>query len=102
MIRCGWCGHATANPDRCTTCGHEDPARPWIQRGSAVPVIEGRTDSEDIRKRLATARAELTALGERATAERLAELLDVSPRTVRRWQTNAIAGPRTHTPRGVR
>lgn len=90
MIVCGWCGKSTVNSDRCTTCGHLDPARPWEQRGEAAPVISqhvpGRPalDPADIRHRLATARA---SLGSRpATVEAMAEALEVDARTVRRWQ----------------
>lgn len=80
MIRCGWCGKPTANRDRCTSCGHIDPERPFIQRGDPVPTYNA---SDVNRKRLADAQAEL---GPDATIERLAEHLDVSPRTVRRWR----------------
>lgn len=90
MIECGWCGNDTANLDRCTSCGHADPARPWVQRGEDAPVTgnhePGRPelDPGEIRRRLAKARA---VLGDRpATVEALAEVLDVSERTVRRWQ----------------
>ena len=83
MIACGWCGLATANPDRCTSCGHEDPSRPWLQRGQSPPTIDGRTDPTTIRRRLAEA---TRALGGSPTIEALAEELGVSPRTVRRWR----------------
>lgn len=92
MISCGWCGKPTANSDRCTSCGHPDPERPWLQRGLPVPEIRtdaaGRPalDPKAIRARLDDARR---ALGPGATAERMAEYLDVSPRTVRRWQQMA-------------
>jgi hypothetical protein len=83
VIACGWCGHATANLDRCTSCGHEDPARPHRQRGSEPPVVDGRIDPTDVRKRLAEA---TRTLGGNPTIEALAEQLGVSPRTVRRWR----------------
>jgi hypothetical protein len=88
MIACGWCGKATASLDLCAACGHIDPARPWFQRGQEAPVIvhePGRptTDPADVSRRLAAARA---SLGPHATVDQLAELLDVSPRTVRRWR----------------
>jgi hypothetical protein len=89
--RCGWCGHTTT-PARCGYCGR-DPATPYRHRGEELPVVEpakGRPglDNDDIRRRLAGA---LDALGPHATVESLAELLDVSPRTVRRWK-NAVDG----------
>jgi hypothetical protein len=83
VIICGWCGHATATLDRCTSCGHEDPPRPWVQRGQEAPTVDGRTDPVEVRKRLAEARA---AIGAPVTTARLAEYLDVDQRTVRRWQ----------------
>lgn len=88
MITCGWCGKATANVDRCTSCGHADPKRPWVQRGSPAPAVShepGRPaiDPADVARRLALARAEL---GPHATVDAIAEHLQVSPRTVRRWQ----------------
>lgn len=56
-----------------------------------MPVPEGHVaepgrpalDPADVGRRLADARH---ALGTTATVERIAEYLDVSPRTVRRWQ----------------
>lgn len=84
VIRCGWCGKDTANRDRCTSCGHEDPARPWVQRGQEPPVVAEReagrpalTDTE-IRARLAAVPG--------ATDEALAVHWDVDPRTIRRWR----------------
>lgn len=87
MITCGWCGKPTT-PERCIACGHDDPARPWVQRGQAAPVVERdpgrpRTDPADVAHRMAEARS---ALGPHATVEQIAEALEVSPRTVRRWQ----------------
>lgn len=38
------------------------------------------------KRRMAEVTADLESSGYRATAERIAERLDVSPRTVRRWQ----------------
>lgn len=88
MIVCGWCARLTANRERCTSCGHEDPPRPWAQRGVEPPEWHPshgrpRVTPTEVARRLADARREL---GDRATVERLAEHLDVSPRTVRRWQ----------------
>lgn len=83
VMACGWCGHPTANDDRCTSCGHQDPRRPWIQRGQEAPVVAGRLVATDVRKRLAEATHEL---GGSPTIEALAERLGVSPRTVRRWR----------------
>lgn len=95
MIRCGWCHGPTANVDRCSSCGHVDPERPWLQRGEAVPHIGsdavGRPslDPSAIARRLADARH---ALGDNATVQQLAEHLDVDPKTVRRWR--ALTGVR--------
>lgn len=89
MIRCGWCGNPTANRDRCTSCGHVDPERPWHQRGEPVPSVHvdaaGRPalDRKAIRRRLEEARH---ALGADATVEQIAEFLNVSVRTVGRWR----------------
>ena len=84
MFECGWCGQP-AMPGRCGNC-HRDPALPWFQRGQAPPVLDLR---DPIRRRLAAAGSEIEGQGQRVTAERLAEILDVSPRTVRRWQQMA-------------
>ena len=84
MIACGWCGHPTADEDRCESCRHPNPRLPWDQRGEAVPVIrEGRPalDRGEVRRRLAEARA-----AGATTVEQIAEHLEVSPRTVRRWR----------------
>lgn len=83
MITCGWCGRLTANVDRCTTCGHDDPTRPWAQRGMATPThapAAGRPalTVEELRKRLAAHPG--------ATDEQLAEQFDRDPRTIRRWR----------------
>lgn len=82
MRTCGWCGHPTAT-DPCSSCGHIDPDRPWIQRGQVPPVVD---DAERHRRLLAEARDTLRREGVEPTIERLAEQLDVSPRTVRRWR----------------
>ena len=80
MIRCGWCGKATEATERCAACDHIDPTRPYVQRGEPVPGL----DRGDVnRRRLAEA---MKTLGDDATIERIAEHLDVSPRTVRRWR----------------
>ncbi len=81
MIVCGWCGQPS-EPDRCGNC-RRDPASPWVQRGVDAPRVD---PMEDTRRRIADAASDLEANGYRATAERIAERLDVSPRTVRRWQ----------------
>jgi ribosome-binding protein aMBF1 (putative translation factor) len=90
---CGWCARLTSSADRCSACGHEDPARPWRQRGMEPPTWQAQDagrptlDVGDVRRRLADGRRQL---GDRpATVEALAEALDVSPRTVRRWQKMA-------------
>ena len=86
---CGWCEQPTANLVRCSSCGHPDPGRPWEQRGEATPTVRadvvGRPvlDPAAIRRRLSEARR---VLGDTVTIERLAEHLEVSEKTVRRWQ----------------
>lgn len=84
VIVCGWCGKDTANHDRCTSCGHVDPERPWVQRGEPVPQVAhapGRpvVDAAEARRRLA-------ALGPHATDEQLAAHHDRDVRTIRRWR----------------
>jgi hypothetical protein len=79
VIVCGWCGQPS-EPDRCGNC-HRDPALPWVQRGVDPPEAQDPNS-----RRVAKAVSELEADGYRATSERVAERLDVSPRTVRRWQ----------------
>lgn len=81
VIECGWCGHHTANLDRCTACGHEDPPRPWVQRGMVPPspspaAGRPRLTDGDLRRRLASG----------GTDEEIAERFEVDPRTVRRWR----------------
>jgi len=90
LIRCGWCGEAT-EPVRCGACGHDDPARPWIQRAQEVPQITadvGRptNDEAEIRRRYAEAKAAVVDAGRIPTVEAIAEGLDRSPRTVRTWR----------------
>ena len=94
MISCGWCGQSTPDAERCVLCRHEDPARPWVQRGLPVPRTdshEGRPalDPSDVARRIAAARLLIERSGHPATIEALAEVLDVSTRTVRRWQRMA-------------
>lgn len=85
MILCGWCGKQTVNRDRCTSCGHEDPARPWAQRGQPVPVVGPREagrpvlTSDEMRRRLGS-------MGPDATDAQIADHFDVDERTVRRWR----------------
>lgn len=81
MIRCGFCGGETA-PGSCSLCGR-DPALPYVQRGMEPPVID---EAARHRQALAEATSAIEASGLRATIDRLAEQLDVSPRTVRRWR----------------
>jgi hypothetical protein len=84
VIVCGWCGYPT-KPAVCGACGR-DPVKPWTQRGTKAPEVD---PNDAIRKRLTDAAAFIEAHGQRPTAERIAEHLDVSPRTVRRWQQMA-------------
>jgi hypothetical protein len=81
MRTCGWCGQPT-RVDPCSVCNHEDPDRPWLQRGQRPPTTI-QVKRNDIRHRLAQARREL---GPGATVDAIAESIGVSPRTVRRWQ----------------
>lgn len=78
---CGWCGNGTRSATRCDRCGHADPARPFVQRGEEQP-----DESALRRRRLRLAEAAIRAEGVEPTAERIAERLDLSPRTVRRWR----------------
>lgn len=86
-IRCGWCDHATL-PGLCSYCGR-NPALPWLQRDTVPPeVIEqgaGRPalDVAEIRRKLAEARADLP---DNHTQASLAAHLDISERTLSRWQ----------------
>lgn len=91
MIVCGWCGRPTRDVPACDRCGHVDPRLPFIQRGLPVP-----SETEVRRRRLHEAEAALRAEGEEPTAERLAEMLGVSDRTVRRWQQ--MSAPRPSVP----
>jgi len=86
MIVCGWCGGSTP-AGRCVSCGR-DAALPWLQRAAAPPAVDA---AATYRKRLSDARRDLEARGLDATIERIAEALDVSPRTVRRWQQLAAS-----------
>ena len=81
---CGWCGEPTRT-DPCANCTHADIARPWLQRGQEPPTVE-RLDPVSIRRRLAHAKRDIKAEGGTATVAALAERLDVSERTVRRWR----------------
>lgn len=84
MIACGWCGKGTVNPDRCTSCGHSDPALPWEQRGQAVPTIHPHAEA------LAKAERDIRDSGRTPTIDRLAEALDVSTTTVKRWRSEMV------------
>lgn len=90
MIVCGWCGHPSKEMTHCSACGHNDPARPWLQRGEQPPSLSGDgrpgLDARSIRRRLAAAQRDLEEGGHAVTVEALAERLEVSPRTVRRWR----------------
>lgn len=91
MILCGWCGSATRDEDRCTACLHVDPRRPWEQRATPVPEVQetqGRPalDRMAIRKRVHDAIGTLRSQGIPVTNAALADLLEVSEKTVRRWR----------------
>jgi hypothetical protein len=102
MIVCGWCGKPTEAKDwettaltpdagECRACGHEDPAKPWLQRGQQPPVAnQGRgaggrpsLDISQIRERVRIARKEL---GADVTNAALAAHLGIDERTLGRWQ----------------
>ena len=91
MILCGFCGRAVEAYVRCSTCGHY-PEVAWEQRGEIPPVVEkpvaGRPalDLDDIRRRLTAATNSLQSEGRQATVGALAERLDVSDKTIRRWR----------------
>lgn len=84
VIVCGWCGQDT-RPGACGTCGR-DPAVPWLQRAQEPPVVD---EAAKHRRQLAEAAKAIESEGLRPTIDRLAEQLDVSPRTVRRWREMA-------------
>jgi hypothetical protein len=79
MIECGWCG-APASGERCSHCGR-NPAVPWEQRATEPPPAQ-----LDNHRRLADAERSLREAGRPVTVLNIADLLDVSERTVRRWQ----------------
>lgn len=102
LIVCGWCGQPTdseaywettafAPAGECRACGHEDPAKPWVQRAKQPPLARaeheagGRPalDASQVRQRLRIARKEL---GQDATNAQLAAHLQISERTLGRWQ----------------
>lgn len=98
MIACGWCGKPTDPDARCVWCRHREPAKPWEQRGEDPPTFgatDGRPelDPEAVAARLRDGHARLRSEGRDVTVEALAEVLDVSPRTVRRWQQKAGMRP---------
>ena len=88
---CGWCEQSTTDELICSQCGHEDPARPWLQRGKTIPLSEEREhlggrprlEPGQIRQRLRIAQKEL---GDNATNAQVAERLEISERTLARWQ----------------
>lgn len=87
---CGWCGHTTAGSP-CSSCGR-DAVLPWTQRGLEPPTVRtdavGRPplDVAAIRRQLREATAALQSMGGTVTNARLAELLGVSDKTIRRWR----------------
>jgi hypothetical protein len=81
MILCGWCGHPTSG-ERCSSCGR-DPRLPYVQRAQEPVPFDDRAEN---RAKLAQAEREISVAGVRPTIDQLAEFLDVSPRTVRRWR----------------
>jgi hypothetical protein len=89
VIFCGFCGQPT-EPELCANCRH-DPVLPYLQRGQEPDPVER---GPEIRRRLAQAARDL----DNPTAERLAERLGVSARTVRRWQQMTGVRPSNASP----
>ena len=58
MIACGWCGEPTTSLERCSHCRHEDPAKPWVQRGLEPPT---HAEIERAAKQLIAARQRVVA-----------------------------------------
>lgn len=89
-IICGWCGQPANGINEqsdCRNCGHERPDLPWVQRDQQPPTVSheaGRPelDPKDIARRLREAREALP----NATNKALAAHLDISIRTLGRWQ----------------
>lgn len=74
-IVCGFCAAVTDDGSPCVNCRH-DPVLPYTQRAQEqVKADSGHRLNEALR-----------ALGHAATIDQIAEYLDVSPRTVRRWR----------------
>jgi hypothetical protein len=88
MIVCGWC-HGDTEPGHCSSCGR-DPALPWLQRATEPPVV---TPADRYARFLAVAETQIRLEGHEPTIERLAERLDVDPRTVRRWRAMSARRP---------
>lgn len=88
MIVCGWCGYPTP-ADCCVTCGR-DPLIPYTQRNLKPPKATDnhepgrpKLDAGQVRARV---RIALKELGDGATLAALAERLDVSETTARKWR----------------
>lgn len=81
-IVCGWCGDPTPDIGRCTGCGR-DCRIAHAQRGVEPPEATAGTDQ---RRLLDEARDAIEERGGRVTVESLADELDRSPRTIRRWK----------------
>lgn len=91
MIVCGWCNSAT-EPGLCSSCGR-NPALPWTQRGDLPPGAKtghrpGRPalDDRQVKQRI---RIAIKDLGGSPTMAQLAEKLDVSETTARKWRKTA-------------
>lgn len=88
---CGWCGQVTVDKAECDACGR-DPRKPYRQRGIWPPTFEtperGRPvlDLRAAHRRVAEAERNLREAGRPVTVEAIAEFLDVTPRTIRRWR----------------
>lgn len=80
MILCGWCGQPTEPEGVCTSCGRS-PRIPYEQRGQQPTQA-----ADPVRERLLGAYRAIRERGDTVTVARIAEELDVSDRTVRRWQ----------------
>lgn len=89
-IVCGWCGGPAIDGDPCPDCGR-DPRLAWTHRGLEPPAVasaSGRPTlgAAEARQLYEAAKSAVEERGATATVDAIAEELDRSPRTVRRWR----------------